>query len=190
MTMWKKKVAKILAITYYKMCFRRFGKRTLIIRPLMLEGKKNISIGDKTFIYDNIWLAAMPLTDNKFPILSIGNNCGLGHFNHIYATNKIIILTADRVYISDTFHVYEDPDIPIKEQKVCSPKPVIIGEGTWLGENVCVIGASIGRHCTIGANAVVTHDIPDYCVAVGAPARIIKKYDWNEKKWVKVDQNQ
>lgn len=61
---------------------------------------------------------------------------------------------------------------------------MVIGEGSWIGENVCVIGASVGRHCVIGANAVVTKDIPDYSVAVGAPARVIKKYNFNRGAWV------
>lgn len=64
-----------------------------------------------------------------------------------------------------------------------------IGEGTWLGENVCVIGAKIGKHCVIGANSVVTKDIPDYSIAVGAPARIIKQYNFKENVW-KVVENQ
>jgi len=191
MGLWNKIVAKLRALTYYKMCFRQYGQHTLILRPLLLEGCKNISIGDRTFIYDQVWLAAMPLTENKNPELRIGNNCGIGHFNHIYATNCITIedgvLTADKVYISDTFHSYEDLNAPIKEQKVRSPKDVIIGESSWLGENVCVIGASIGKHCVIGANAVVTHDIPDYSVAVGIPARVIKRYDAQTQKWIKVE---
>lgn len=191
MGLWNKIVAKLRAMTYYKLCFRQYGKHTLILRPLLLEGKKNISIGDRTFIYDQVWLAAMPLTENKNPELRIGNNCGLGHLNHIYATNRIVledsVLTADKVYISDTLHAYENPNIPIKEQEVRSPKEVIIGEGSWLGENVCIIGASIGKHCVIGANAVVTHDIPDYCVAVGSPARVIKRYNFKTQQWEKVE---
>lgn len=178
-------------MTYYKMCFRQYGKHTLILRPLLLEGKNNISIGERTFIYDQVWLAAMPLSENKKPELRIGAKCGIGHFNHIYATNRIVIedsvLTADKVYISDTLHTYKNPNVPIKEQKVFSPKEVIIGEGSWLGENVCVIGASIGKHCTIGANSVVTHDIPDYCVAVGSPARVIKQYNFKTQQWEKVE---
>ena len=50
----------------------------------------------------------------------------------------------------------------------------------------CIIGASVGKHCVIGANAVVTKDVPDYCVAVGAPAKIIKKYNLKNKKWEKI----
>ena len=191
MHLLKKIVAKWRAVTYYRLCFRKYGKHTLILRPLLLEGKKNIAIGERTFIYDQVWLAAMPLTENKNPELRIGNHCGLGHFNHIYATNRIIIedsvLTADRVYISDTLHTYEEPSVPIKEQKVRSPKEVVLGEGSWIGENVSIIGASVGKHCVIGANAVVTHDIPDYSVAVGIPARVVKRYDAQTQKWIKVE---
>ena len=62
-----------------------------------------------------------------------------------------------------------------------------IGEGTWLGEGVCVIGAKIGKGCVIGANAVVTKDIPDYSVAVGSPAKVIKKYNSDTKRWEKLE---
>ena len=191
MHLWNKIIAKLRAMTYYKLCFRQYGKHTLILCPLLLEGTKNISIGDRTFIYDQVWLAAMPLTENEHPELHIGNKCGIGHFNHIYATNRIVIedsvLTADRVYISDTIHSYENPDLSIKDQKVRSTKEVVIGEGSWLGENVCVSGASVGKHCVIGANAVVTHDIPDYSVAVGIPARVIKRYNFETQQWEKVE---
>ena len=71
-------------------------------------------------------------------------------------------------------------------QGVTQKRDVVIGNGSWIGEHVCIIGASIGRHCVIGANSVVTRDIPDYSVAVGSPAVIIKKYDFNLNKWIKV----
>ena len=50
---------------------------------------------------------------------------------------------------------------------------------------MCVIGAKIGKHCVIGANSVVTKDIPDYCIAVGIPAKVIKRYDFEKKQWIK-----
>jgi acetyltransferase-like isoleucine patch superfamily enzyme len=56
-------------------------------------------------------------------------------------------------------------------------------QGAWLGENVCVIGASIGKNSVIGANSVVTKNIPDYCVAVGSPAKVIKKYNVEKQIW-------
>ena len=57
-----------------------------------------------------------------------------------------------------------------------------------MDRNVVIIaGINIGNHVTIGANSVVTHDLPDYCVAVGNPARIIKKYDFNQNQWIKCE---
>ena len=187
MNIFAKISAKLKAVLMYKLSFHHYGRKSLILRPLQIDGKKYISIGDYVVVGEQSWLAAMPLTDNEHPQLKIGNKCVLGHFNHIYATSEIVIedsvLTADKVYISDTLHSYADLSKPIIEQPIKQLKKIRIGEGSWIGENVCVIGASIGKHCTIGANAVVTKDIPDYCVAVGAPARVIKRYNMKTQKW-------
>ena len=94
----------------------------------------------------------------------------------------------NKVYISDNLHSYADLSKPIIEQPIKQLKKIRIGEGSWIGENVCVIGASIGKHCTIGANSVVTHDIPDYSVAVGAPARVVKRYNEMTQKWEKIEE--
>ena len=75
--------------------------------------------------------------------------------------------------------------MPILKQKIKQIGTVVIGEGSWLGENVCVIGANVGKNCVIGANSVVTKDIPDYSVAVGVPAKVIKSYNFSSKKWEK-----
>ena len=62
-----------------------------------------------------------------------------------------------------------------------------IGEGTWIGINAVIVGnIRIGKHCVIGANSVVTKDIPDYCVAVGIPVRVIREYNRVSKKWESV----
>jgi lipopolysaccharide O-acetyltransferase len=64
------------------------------------------------------------------------------------------------------------------------PGPVVIEDEVWLGERVCVMpNVTIGKHSVIGANSVVTKDIPPYCIAVGVPARIIKQYNHNKKQW-------
>lgn len=62
---------------------------------------------------------------------------------------------------------------------------VFIGDGSWIGTNVVVVGnVHIGKHCVIGANSVVTKNIPDYSIAVGVPAKVVKKYDFIENKWI------
>lgn len=183
--------AKLKSVLSYPSSFRHFGKKSLILCPLQIDGKKNISVGDHVVVGEHSWLAAMPLTNNDKPQLIISNNCSIGNFNHIYATSEIVfedsVLTADKVYISDNLHSYEDVSKPIIEQPIKQLKKIRIGEGSWIGENVCIIGASIGKHCTIGANSVVTHDIPDYSVAVGAPARVIKRYNKKTQMWEKVE---
>ena len=93
------------------------------------------------------------------------------------------VLTANNVYISDNLHGYQEPQTPILLQPIQQNGTVEIGDGSWLGHNVCVLGARIGQHCVIGANAVVTSDIPDYCVAVGAPAIIIRRFDPASQTW-------
>ena len=91
--------------------------------------------------------------------------------------------TGHNVYLTDMNHGYEDVDLPISVQN--QPEaPVVIGDGSWLGHGVVVLpGAHIGRHVVIGANSVVTGEIPDFSVAVGAPARVIRVHD-AERGWV------
>lgn len=169
---------------------RQFGWRSIISHPLRIDGAKNISIGNGCSIQYKTWLAAMPYTGEN-PKLIIEDGCRIGNFNHIYATKSVIlhkdVLTADKVYISDNLHRYEDIDVPILKQPILQHGEVEIGEGSWLGENVCVLGAKIGKHCVIGANSVVTRDIPDFSIAVGVPAKVIKKYDFDSNQWKKVN---
>lgn len=184
-------IDKLLSLTFYKSYFKHFGGGSKIYSPLAIDGAKNISIGTNVVVKYKTWLACLPLTANHQPCLSIADNVIIGNFNHIYATNSIIIeksvLTADKVYISDNLHSYENIDIPIMNQAIKQIEPVVIGEGSWLGENVVVLGCSIGKHCVIGSNSVVTKSIPDFSVAVGIPAKVIKQYNHTTMKWEKVN---
>lgn len=161
-----------------------------IFSPLKVTGKRNIYFGRAVTIEYKSWLTALAIENGVVPRLEIGDGSIIGHFNHIYATKSIKIgknvLTADRVYISDNLHAYEDINTPIMHQEVKQINVVEIGDGSWLGEGVCVLGAKIGKGCVIGSNSVVTKDIPDYCVAVGAPARVIKRFNFTTQKWEKV----
>lgn len=125
--------------------------------------------------------------------LCIGNNTEIGRGSTITASNLIIIgdgvLTGPRVFISDHNHQYENPNEHIFEQGIRMNKgdSVMIGNGTWIGTNAVIVGnIKIGRNCVIGANSVVTKDIPDYSVAVGIPAKVIKRYDFESNTWIKV----
>lgn len=178
---------RLIRIVYYKFRLRQIGWHSQIVSPLKIDGPESIYVGDKVYIGYRTWLASLPLTGYNDCRLVLEDGCSIGHFNHIYATKSIIlhknVLTADKVYISDNLHGYENIDKPIMFQPILQNGTVEIGEGTWLGDNVCVLGVHIGKHCVIGANSVVTHDIPDYSVAVGVPARVIKQFNTSSKKW-------
>lgn len=139
------------------------------------------------------WMNAYGLYTNPGIMLSIGSNTEIGNHSTIAAHHKVIIengvLTGPHVFIADYNHEYRDVDKPVWEQGeyALENSYIIIGEGSWLGTNVVVVGkVRIGKHCVIGANSVVTKDIPDYSVAAGIPAKVIKKYDFVKCEWVKV----
>lgn len=184
-------IAKFPALFIYPFQFKSFGKKSKIVSPLKIDGKKNIIVGDQVYISYKTWLLCLSLTNNEHPILKFGNGCKIGNFNHICSTQSVVfendVLTADKVYVSDNLHSISSIDIPIHKQPIKQINTVTIGEGSWLGENVCVIGANIGKHCVIGANAVVTNDIPDYSIAVGIPAKVIKRYNFETQQWERTE---
>lgn len=157
----------------------------------MITGGKRIFVGNSVFIRNHTWLAAEPVTGDLHCRLVIGDGTYIGNNCHIYATSLIEIgrkvLIADKVYLSDNIHTYEDIQVPVMDQPVKQTSPVILKDGCWLGENVCVIGATIGKNSVVGANSVVTKDIPDFCVAAGAPAKIIKRYNPSSGLWEKTN---
>lgn len=182
---------KVISRLWYCHFFKKFGKNSKIVRPLSMRGTRNIIIEDNITINKYVHLVT-ETGDKEYmtPRLIIRSGTTIGNFNHIVCTDEIYIghhvLTGDRVYITDNYHKYDNLEMPISRQGISSKGKTVIGDETWIGENVCVISAKIGKHCVIGSNSVVTRNIPDYCIAVGAPARVIKKFDINKQKWVKV----
>ncbi len=113
------------------------------------------------------------------PNIDIGDNVFIGRGSIIDSNLSIVIgsdtFVAPYCFITDTAHNFSDPIVPIRLQG-CNYKAVEIGEDVWLGAHAIVLaGVKIGRGCVVGANSVVTRDLPPYVVAVGAPARIIRR---------------
>ena len=171
--------------------FGAFGERSIIMFPqTTIFGERYIRVGSDTMIGANVALSAgmMPgqecLTD---PVVSIGNRVLIGRGSGIVGHLSIVIeddvWTGHHVYITDQNHGYADVDRPISLQTQ-PERPVRIGAGSWLGHGTIVLpGVTIGRHVAIGAQSVVTKDLPDFCVAVGNPARVIRIRDENDR-WV------
>jgi acetyltransferase-like isoleucine patch superfamily enzyme len=150
--------------------------------PLRLSGEKRIQIGSGVYIGSGCWLQALPDGDNQTVAISIGNGTSMAGACVISALRSVCleenVLVARNVYIADHMHKYSEPDLPILAQGLDRIKPVHIKRGAWLGQNVVVCpGVTIGAGAVIGANSVVNQDIPDSCVAVGSPARIVKRIE-------------
>lgn len=182
-----------LVSPFQRLIMGALGRKSYIPLSTRLDGSKRIFVGYGVTIGRQSWLAAMPLTGSKTCRLIIGDGTYVGNQAHFYATSRIEIghrvLFADKVYVSDNLHTYEDIEMPIIAQPIKQLNEVTIGDGAWIGENACIIGASIGKHCVVGANAVVTKDIPDYCVAVGAPAIIVKRYSHELGTWIRTNED-
>lgn len=126
--------------------------------------------------------------------IQFDNNIRIAHHFQISCAKNVCIRSnvniASFVFITDHNHAYENIKEPIMNQGIMldDNAKVIIDEGTWIGTKVSIIGSvRIGKHCVIGANSVVTKDIPDYSVAAGIPCKVIKRYDATRNKWVKND---
>jgi acetyltransferase-like isoleucine patch superfamily enzyme len=184
----REKLARTWFTIRFKGSFRHLGDGCYVVAPFRIDGGDRIELDIGTFIQRGSWLYCGEI-DEHLPVLKVGKHCVFGYNNHITCVRSVeigdFVLTANNVYISDNVHGYEDISRPIIQQPVVFKGGVAIGSGSWIGENVSIIGARIGRNCVIGANSVVTHDVPDYCVAVGVPAKVIRQYDPNSCSWVR-----
>lgn len=166
-------------------CFESFGDGSLIMWPYTtIFNEQYIRIGSGTLIGKDVALSAGMVPGQKCltsPVVSIGDRCligrGSGIVGHLSISIGNDVWTGHHVYITDQNHDYRDVSIPISQQSQ-PERPVVIGDGSWIGHGSIVLpGAHIGKHVVIGANSVVTGNIPDFSVAVGSPARVIRTYD-------------
>lgn len=172
---------------------RKFGHvgKNCSIRPILnMTTPQNISIGNDVSIGIFCWLDTNT-SIKKSPKLTIGNRVHIGAYAMIIAANKIEIgnniVMSERVTILDHYHNYQDVEEPIIDQPIISKGELVIENECFIGINAVIVGnIRIGKHSVVGANSVVTHDVPDYCVVAGAPAKIIKKYDFKKKEWLGV----
>jgi len=173
---------------------------------------------EKMFLGNDIWLgpgslliaitryptAPMQHPEKKLfnqrfePKITIGNRVTSTANLQIAAMEEIVIeddvLFASNINITDGLHGYENANEPYKYQKMFRIAPIRVKRGCWIGQNVVILpGVTIGEFTIIGANSVVTRSIPDRCIAVGSPARVVKKWDETTQMWVPVanvdDQN-
>ena len=163
---------------------RSLGNDICIKSPITTHGLNHVSIGNSFKCGERLKIRAFSEWEHqKFnPEIIIGNNVNIESDCHISAVNNVIIednvLIASFVYISDHSHgniSKEELSTPPLKRPLVSKDPVRICKNAWLGEKVTVLpGVTIGEGSIIGANSVVTKNIPPYSVACGSPAKVIK----------------
>jgi acetyltransferase-like isoleucine patch superfamily enzyme len=172
---------------FYVFIFESIGKKTLIKKPLFLSNTHNIKIGQNVFIRDNARLEVV----NDKGYINIEDNVSIEQNIHITSGGKLVIgkntTISALTFITNIDHEYRELGVHILKQPYII-KDTFIGENCFIGYNVAIqAGTILGKQCIVGAHAVVRGKYPDYCVIVGAPARIIKRYDEKMKKWRKTN---
>ena len=164
-----------------------FRPARLVRRPVYIRGRKRMTFGPG--FTTGYGCRFEMLKEENGVTLQLGKNCKLGDHVHIAACERVTIgdncLMASHIFISDTNHgSRQDSPLTAPDGWPLSTQPVSIGENVWIGEGAAVLpGSSIGDGCIIGTHAVVKGVIPDYTIAVGAPARPIKKYNFETSVW-------
>lgn len=178
----------------HKKRFGAFGEHSAIMWPVKLHsGLENVFVGSGTIILSHSRLQTYNLSGNEKGSIVIGDGCYIGfNFTVLSADGKHVkigdqVLIASDVLISNENHgIDPESDIPYMDQSLIA-KSVEIGDGSWIGEKVCILpGVTVGKKSIIGAGSVVTRDIPPYSIAVGNPARVIKQYNFSTHCWEKV----
>jgi acetyltransferase-like isoleucine patch superfamily enzyme len=143
------------------------------------EGRADI--GPWVLIERGCWFALYP--DTATMRIGEGTIINLGCM--VAAAERIEIgahcMFANHCFLTDADHRFEDPDQPITWQGMNPKGPVVIGDNCWFGANVVVTGGvTIGERTVVGANSVVTHDLPPGVIAAGAPAKVLKKIEFQK----------
>ncbi len=177
--------------TYWKLHFRRLGFRSVLFKPMLVAGAGHISIGKRSQIRDFARLEVINRPHLGWSAhLHIGNNVNIEQGVHIVCQGTVTI--EDGVSITpfcsivDTYHPFDPPDgLP----KIGARLPekhtyVVIGEGSFIGTRAVILpNVRIGKCCVVGAGSVVTRDLPDYAVATGSPAKIIRVFNPITRQW-------
>ena len=186
-------VVKLMFSLLYTRLF--FKSARLIRLPFDIRNKRFIEIGEGFTTGVGCRIEAFPQIEKI--VLKFGKNVQINDYVHITAMTNVAIgnnvLMASKIYISDCTHGSYAGDIndsntnSIPIERPLSSKPVIIGDNVWLGEFVSVLpGVTIGKGTIVGANSVVSKSLPPYVIAVGTPAKPVKKFNFSAQRWEKI----
>lgn len=159
--------------------FHSLGARSVVRKCKIVVNPKTISIGHHTTLSDDWCLADLLSSQpSTAPKIRIGSYCTILHDFQCNAADSVeiqdYVLIAPRVFITDSDHVVGEEGKRTTQCGEFRTSPVLIEHDCWLGVNAVILkGVRIGHHSVIGANAVVTRDVPPYSTVVGAPGKVI-----------------
>lgn len=181
------KIFWILRGLLYKPFLGKFGLPSYIGKPIFIKNFKRIFIGKKVRIFPG---ARIEVIDKKSSItfednISVGQNLHITSGANLKIGENSTIL--ENVMITNIDHDYQEIDKHVLKQN-CLIKETTIGQNCFIGYGAVIqAGTILGKQCVVGANAVVRGHFPDYCVIVGVPARIVKRYDTENNVWRKTN---
>lgn len=145
---------------------------------LQMFREQRLSVGENMLLEPGVWL-----TGSESGRITIGANCFLNMNVMVAAVELVEIgdfcMFANGCFITDGNHRFDDPDQPVPWQGFTTKGPTRIGNNVWCGANVVITsGVTIGERCVIGANSVVTTDLPPRSIAAGSPARVIREIEY------------
>jgi acetyltransferase-like isoleucine patch superfamily enzyme len=181
------RVVKFLRTPWHRLRFRRFGAGSRIDFPARVVGANAIEIGSGVVIHHNVRLEAH-FTRERQTRIRIGDGTRIAPYVHIGGAGLVEIGRECGIgsfsWVTDHDHDASDPRCSVVTHKRIVIAPTVIEDGVYIGERVAILrGVRIGRGSVIGTNSVVTHDIPPYAIAIGAPARVIRIFESNIGVW-------
>lgn len=173
--------------------YKKYGKNTIIFKPIIISGKKNIEFGNNVRIKEGSRIECISKwgTQHFDSSINIGDNTSFEQFLHITSAGKLRIghdcVFSSRVLITNIDHEYSNIETNVLKQPLIV-NDVEIGDYCFIGMDVKIFpGVKIGKNVIIGSNSIVLNDLPDYTVCVGIPAKPIKKYNQKTKKWERLE---
>lgn len=185
-------VSLFRAIILYCWRFKKCGSAVTFGHLNRIIGYRYIEIGSNTSFGNNLCLEAVDKygRSNYTPSIKIGNGVVINQDFHCTCAESVEIddetsITAN-CGVFDIIHPYEDIKVNPRDVAL-QTNPIKIGKDCSIGMNTVILpGTQIGNHCIVGAHSTVSGTFPDYSVIVGSLAKIIKKYNFELEKWIKV----
>lgn len=191
-------LAEIVQLAYWLIRTKIINRKVrLFCFPITLRGKRFIDFGEGLTTGVGCRFDVFSNESGGGKIVIFGKNCQINDYVHIVGMNRIEIgnnvLMASHIFISDNSHgsykgdAHDSNPTDPPTKRDYPTEPIYIGDNTWICESVMIMpGTKIGKGCVIGAHSIVRGEIPDYTIAAGNPAKVIKKYNFESQRWVKV----